>query len=559
MLPSFQTTFDKLTPGQQTMAQTQMEEWNNELASDKIGGQPVTTDGSIQVNPALKVVFLVPGIASPVDLGVNGGNLQQGLVFSDLTVPTPAKTGAGKPPSAPTPEALATMMAALARMSDDRAVLVHPRSAAGVDADIAAMKRLGLNQMWLDVFSDGAVHIPGSPLSALPHPLRPGENAILTEAIAKGKGAGVAVYAVIDPFYWGDSPPAELTDLNIFGETSSQEEARWNQLKDLLPPDERMSEMYENGGIVPGFHGIAVAPTQPAVRSALLGIARLVAQRAGVAGIVLRDSDPPGYDLEPGTQDRSVDLQLGFVEPARLAFLRKYHADPIDLYASGGYNGIANTNLPNFSDINGWTGQLTNDLWTKWAKFRREANLQLLDDIYNAAAGSFPAQPAQSRFTVIVKQRRYSEWDTDASGKTTAGMGWYASWDTVSKAPPTVRGIEEDIPGAPSQNAAPADIQAVEQSHHVYMAISRDKLNQFAVGLMPIVAKYAEAAPTSGASAGSADPHGPNITLRFGQKTGYVLDLSDDPFGDDGNGSDPLTSLISQMDTDPAISNPVAP
>jgi hypothetical protein len=523
MLPSLRTTFDKLTPAQQAQAKAEEDEWNRAVALHESGNQEITTDGNINVDPSLKLVMFVPGMDSPAALSVNGGEFDDNLIFqgadSDAWKKLKAEQTAEitKETATPTPEDLTALVSSLDRESEDRAAVSHARTAAGVDADIAAMKKLGLNQIWLDVFSDGEARIPGSPLSDLPHKLKPGENDILTEALLKGKASGIEVFAVMDLFYWGSSPGDRVVDLNILGETSAQEEAWWNQRKALLPDGGQMSELFTTGAIVPQFPGVAVAPTEPVVQADLLALATRIARYSGIAGVVLRDTDPPGYNLAPGNLNESADLQLGFVLPARLAFLRKHHADPVDLYPNDS-SGVADTSLPNFNDENYWTGTLTMHLWTDWADMRRNADLDLLASLYLAVCPSESAPG--SRPEVIVMRRGQGQPMTDRLGRTTLGNVWYGSWDSVKSQPPAYRGYEQYGLGEPTEMPKSEADQAREESKSVYYPMSRETMYMLAHIHRP-------AAATPGGS----------------PKSGIVLDLSDDSAGDNGEGDDPLTDL----------------
>ena len=125
------------------------------------------------------------------------------------------------PPPAPPPSTLASLLAPFPR----RAVLVAPRTAREVEAVVAEMKVLGLNQLWLDVFSGGYSHLDKS-----------GEDGpdILTEALARTKGTGITVIPALDLLRWGADAPAEAHDLTALGETSTRQQASENHFWDML-------------------------------------------------------------------------------------------------------------------------------------------------------------------------------------------------------------------------------------------------------------------------------------------------------------------------------------
>lgn len=527
-LYSFQTTFDKLTPSQQAMAQSAEAEWNAQN-KDNPYNKPVTTEGNIMVSPALQVQLIVPGLDQPVDMGINGmGNLDASMAFQQPAPDSPA--GQMHQPAPATPEQVSQAELAMIANSPQRAVISHARNTAGVDADIAAMKTLGLTQMWLDIFSDGHAYIPGSPLSKLSKAVQPGERDILAEAIAKGHENGIAVYAMMDLFYWGSNPAEGLADLNIFGQTSSQEQALWDQRNSFLPPGQHPQEYFMTGVIVPVFPGVAVAPTNSQVENDLIRVARLAAAHPGLAGIVLRDTDPPGYDLGANynNSSQSPDLELGFVPSARLAFIRQDQIDPIDLYPSGHWMGIADTNLPYFNDDNGWTDQLTTKGEEDWSQFRRKADLALLRQI---ALAAFPANPASAaNFMVIVKQRRHGPTVSFGPDDISYGNGWYGSWDRLSADPPTYHGYEDVVePGQFSQRPASETDQAKQESRIVMTPVTYQDFTRYAQ-FEAMRAQLAARFPKV-----KMAPYPPMQSI--------VLDLSGDPIGDDGDGDDPITHL----------------
>ncbi len=464
MLPELERPFSKLTPAQQEVISRSVENFNQ---NNKL--QQATTEGTFQISPGLRFQLLVPGIDTPIDMNINGGSVDQSFLWqvprevSDARLAEfraqQAKEHPEAPSALPPPAPLSAVFAAL-KSVPRRAVLVHPRTAKDVDADINAAKTLGLNELWVDVFSSGMAHIPGSALSPA-RPLPKGENDILTEALAKTKGTGIRVFPTLSLLFWGQSPPAQDADRNILGETSAQAAARWQQRKSSLPEGQDMQEEYTTGGIIPDWDGVAVSPTAPEVRQALVALVQTLA-RPGIAGLVWRDLDTPGYDPLSNVQDSSP-LSLGYHEAMRLAFLRKYHADPLDIVPPGAYTK-ANTDLPSFSSYSELSGQ--------WRDFRRDQSLDMLRTLY-AAANSSPAR----HMPLLLKQRRRGRGGNDGLGHHVYPPGWYGSWDNPRLPPPTLHSEGEDsTPGQPIQAVPDDTVQARLQSHAVVVPITSDQI-----------------------------------------------------------------------------------
>ena len=539
-LPELKLPFAKLTPAQQDMAERGVAKWNEEYKM-----QPVTTDGGlITVRPGLSTQLLVPGIATPVDLSLNHGGMDQIFVFqmsqeevnekqkaeNDEFVkahPEAARLVAGATARAP----VATLLALL-KPTPRRGAIIHPHTLKDVDADVAAAKTLGLNTLWLDVFSGGSAHLPGSALSDSAA-AKTAENDILAAALDRTKGTGIRVFALFDLLFWGQTPPAQDADLNILGETSAQAAARWQQRKALLPEGQLMSEEDYANAVIPDWPGVAVSPLAPDVQSALVGYMKTVAARPGVAGLVWRDTDTPGYDLLPGGSDTS-SLLLGYQTDMRLAFLRRFHADPVDIYDVGHSGTIANTDLPNFSDQG--HGNLMYTLHDNWVKFRQDMGLTFLQSLYAAIN---PARTLAARRTLIlVRQRRRGQGGNDGFGNHLYPPGWYGSWDNPRLPPPTLHTAGEDYqPGQPSLPVPDETTQAKAQSQIVLTPITTEWMDQ-----MRQVLSYLP-------PAGKAQPARRDSLPGVFQMPGFVLDLDKTP-----SGEDPLPALAAEVIVEKAAS-----
>lgn len=514
------------------MAERGLAKWNREYKM-----QPVTTDGLITIRPGLSTQLLVPGIATPVDLSLNHGGMDQIFVFAmsqeevkekrkaenDEFVkvhPEAARLMAGAAARAP-----AATVLALLRPTPRRGAIIHPLTTKDVDADVAGAKTLGLNTLWLDVFSDGVAHLPGSVLSG-GAAAKTADSDILAEALARTKGMGIRVFALFDLLFWGQTPPASDADLNILGETSAQAAARWQQRKALLPEGQSMSEENYANAVIPDWPGVAVSPLAPDVQNALVGYMKTVAARSGIAGLVWRDTDTPGYDLLPGGSDTS-SLLLGYQIDVRLAFLRRFHADPVDIYDVGHSGTIANTDLPNFTDQG--SGNLMYTLHDDWVKFRQDRGLTFLQSLY--AAINPPSTLVARRVPIFVRQRRRGQGGNDGFGKTHYPPGWYGSWDNPRLPPPTLHTMGEDNkPGQPDQPVPDETVQAKSQSQIVLTPITSDWLDQMRQAMSYV--------PPANAKQPARRVPLPGIF----QMPGFVLDLDKT-----SSGEDPLPALAAEV------------
>lgn len=437
---NFQTVpFAQLTPAQQDAARgyvaltTQLSERMKALAGthpDMAQGMPdlPTLQGSVRLETRPVVQLLLPSEAAPLDLL----SLDTRTLFNpsnkrreQLAVPTKTEPQAATPkPSAPVPS-LKDVLAAVPR----RAILAAPRTPAAVDALVAGMKTLGLNELWLDVFSGGKAHFRAGNDRA---------GDVLAEALRVTKDTGVRVLAVLDLFAWGRDAPAATADRDILGETSAQAAARRQEKYAQLAA--------ARGAKAPRQAppaGVEVSPSAPDVRGALLSVVRALAERPGVAGIVWRDATPPGYG--PASRLVSGDAALGYALPARLAFLRAAHADPLDVPDSSYLR--ADTSLPGFDDA-----ALTAGLAARWDKARAAAHQSLLRSLRTAAAPL--AGPDRQPFVYVKQGSAYAP-----------GEDWYGSWDGPPAPLPAFRySWEDDRTGQPPAPERPAVAQAKAQS-----------------------------------------------------------------------------------------------
>lgn len=384
--------FAKLTAAQQGWARRMAAAYEEQRASGTLpqylaADDPQEADltGQVDIGAETKVQMLVPTIEAPVDADLGGPTWMMfwpGIALLEenkqANVPKPV------PPPAPP-------LMSLLRSRPHRAVLGHPRTAASVDALVAAMRKVGLNELWLDVFSGGKSHLSSAG----------GKEAdILAEALTQTKGTGITVYADLSLLPWGEAPPEAVRDLSIEGETSREVAVHAH---DRVPePD------FDDNGKPLAFvlPPVAVSPLSARVRDDLAALARGLSSRPGLAGFVWEDA--------------GADSALGYTPAMRLTFLRAFHADPLDITSEGSPRG--DVRLPTFDDA-----AADKALPALWDKARTEANAALLGGMRAALPPSAAARP------ILMEQ-------------SAVNTNWLASWDDPKKLPPPLRPLFTDWP-----------------------------------------------------------------------------------------------------------------
>ncbi len=389
---------DKLTPAQQEVARHTAEFYEREPE-----GERPTVEGQIMVQSEVTLQVMLPSLDGPVDMQYSLMGL---FTPSEATIDkqiTQADTRGRKFQAewdARRAQSEALPLAGLLQGPAHRAVLAGPRTAAEADALVASAKALGLDEIWLDVFSGGTAHTEA-----------------LTEALKDtAGGGGIRVFAALDLLRWGPDAPPEAADLTLQGDTSAADADRRDR--------ENEAEMVRRGwttGTRPArpARPMTVSPFSPLVRQRLTDLVRDLAGRPGLAGLVWRDTAAPGYLVESGHMI-TIDAPspLGYAEAGRLAFLRRAHSDPVDLFPNEYRQGHADTRLPVFDD-----SELDRSLWKRWGQFRASANLDLLHTLYSAVTLGQ---------TVLIGARGPADRDTEQ------GAPWYGTWDGVAR-PPTDR------------------------------------------------------------------------------------------------------------------------
>jgi len=378
--------FAQLTPAQQGYVTDTVRRYNE--ASDRDAQAKgtnihLTLGGQFQISAEPTLLLLSPAVPGPIAFVQNFLSLYQPSL--KLQGEMGRRRAAAKDPPAAKPPPPAALLAPLSR----RAVLVAPRTVRELDQVITGMKALGLNQLWLEVFAGGHSRLGASP-------------DLLTEALARTKGTGIAVVPALDLLRWGVDAPAGALDLNALGETSAQQQAWEGRLagvvQDAAAGDAAQAPPAD----------VWACPAAPAVEQTLLALVRHLAVLPGVTTVALNGTVPPGYDPTFG----SSSGDLGYVLALRLALLRRDHVDPLDLDTGTVLPDGADVSLPEFGDGAG-DALKAGDAAKDWNDLRDTAGRDLLRRLLAAAQDT-----GSRRLRFLVPQR----------GNAGTG-GWYGLWD----------------------------------------------------------------------------------------------------------------------------------
>jgi len=336
--------YDKLNAAQQNRVHQIADAYEDTLATrvSQSGDAPpqepdLTRDVTVFADYGLRL--LLPGESKPVDTDIRGSASDLFIHFNEVNNPrvlaAEKAESANRPPAPP-----------LLHSRPRRAVIGHLTTPAAVDALVAVMQKVGLNELWLDVFSEGKSHIAAKGTD------------ILTEALKQTRGTGITVYADLSLLSWGYHPPKDTWDLDILGQNSHF----------LIAYD---AEGLFYPAVPPP---VSASPVSATVKKTLTDMVRSLASRQGLAGFVWEDATQGkglGYSPAEG---------LGYTLPMRLAFLRAFHADPVDITDTW-YN--ENLSLPTFDDSTVETA-----LTQQWSDARLGASAFLLTTLRQAIPAS---------------------------------------------------------------------------------------------------------------------------------------------------------------------------
>jgi hypothetical protein len=274
------------------------------------------------------------------------------------------------------------------------AVICAPKTADEAVKTVDLLSGLGMNTLIIDVFNNGRTYFPSS---AIP-PESSDAAGVLSAAIAEAALKHIAVYAAVDLLCWrkdGDSktpaiwPSKVHPDINVFGEQSDAGYRR------MLAGDEVYSDYFRSPGSI--LHDFPeseswISPCDPFVQKSLSVLIDNIAHVPGLKGLVLQDTVEPGYSVSLPT----VPPGLGYGLGNRLSFLRRYHADPIDVPVNSAVFLECDTKwdmgatlilprVPGFHTVHSEVAP--------WRKFKQDADLSLLKSCFEAAKNANPALP----------------------------------------------------------------------------------------------------------------------------------------------------------------------
>ena len=292
------------------------------------------------------------------------------------------------------PQSLANALRPFAR----RAVIVDASTAADINSIVGSMRKLGLNELWLEVFA------PGAPEKSVGSKLDGSD--LLTDALKATRATGIHVLPVMRLFEWGRSAPRPIRDLTILGEES--------------PAAQERLRLAESGSMAAASNPpetVDVSPFYPTVQSELEKAVSKVAMQPGIAGLIWRRTTTPGYEAAAESIVFGRSEELGYAVAGRLAFLRSKHADPVDIDPLPG--GDSETPLPAFDNL-----AIENALRTEWRKFRVDEDLNLLRHLRQIAAKRMNAVGVGGALgrQVLVEADRPDEVFP-------RNVNWYGSWE----------------------------------------------------------------------------------------------------------------------------------
>ena len=324
-----------------------------------------------------------------------------------------------------------------------RALLCTAETTKEATALVDKAADVGFNALYLDVFHNGRTYFPNRSIK----PESVEASGVLQAAIDEAAGKGIAVYATVDLFCWrkdgGAAHPAKwpafvAQDLTIAGDPADVDMRRRID-NGLIRNDLELADMR----VIEGNHSW-VSPFDPNVEPALTGMVSALASTRGIAGIVVEDATPPGY---VGVEDR-IDpaAALGYTSTARLDYLRKYHADPVDISPEYNlqlwlpYQGFQTTfNV----DMSTFGTSSSND----WLKFRAAAADAVAVDCQRAIRAVNPSIP------LLVREGQYGEtfdpWPNAANPNVYIELDGKNKWEYVTSASVVDLPVAADVRAKP--------------------------------------------------------------------------------------------------------------
>jgi hypothetical protein len=300
---------------------------------------------AVRLDVRLALFYVLPGMgAAPVEQHVFSSNewrsLGEGMGVGRSGAYSPSEGG----PTFLEDLTLPVALPAAGASKDARRVLfvtaAGPEEAASA---ASAARRYGLDTLCLRVSAGATAEEVGALVRAA-RAAAPGVRLWVSVAVLRaGQDAPTAPSA--------SAVPPERLDRNVLGETFPEYARR------------RAAEpSYVNrfGRPSPGVPGPQAAadgaylrPDLPAVRAAVRERLAAISRLPGLTGVVLRDLTPPGYGGKDARQDvlftGGGDDEQGYSDAARLTFLRRWGADPIDLSPYGDDRVLPDIETKSFS------------------------------------------------------------------------------------------------------------------------------------------------------------------------------------------------------------------
>jgi hypothetical protein len=369
---------EQLTPNQRLAAlKIFQDRWKAIKDSPNPGKAQPQLTGDIKLTPKPSLCVLSPEVDGPmvydaVDVaGMFYRNSAEGDTKAGMERAAGIWTKWAARPVPPLPDAVGKF--------PTRAIFARPETTTELDDVMDAMGALGFNELWLDVFSDGRVHVMADPADDLAHNL---SLDLLSLAVKRAKDRGISVLPVFSLLRWGGQAPKSAFDMDILGETTSG----YSRLMASAPPAEptepwMVRETQREVDMLAPLLDDWVSPSASVTADALKAAVADAAGHTGIAGMVWQDvaenPDLPGYALATGQP------AFGYAPDDRLAFLRKEHVDPIDI------DETQDMRLP-LPELDGGAkgADIDQRLAGLWNEFRQKATRDLLTGLAGVLDGA---------------------------------------------------------------------------------------------------------------------------------------------------------------------------
>ncbi|GAB4463612.1 MAG: hypothetical protein OHK0029_32590 [Armatimonadaceae bacterium] len=368
---------------------------------------PVLTDRA-NISIQVQMTVIVPGVGE-IDANSLGFNSMESL----LPMPPVSFFDEDKRPSA-------EPVVVPGEMKQGGVLYLSPTTEEEARQMVRAAGRRGMRQVWVTVPVEHEPFLP-----------------VLKAAVEAGKQEKVAVVAVLSlvlaPPLKKDASPEEREahDINILGETQSE---MLKRLSSLAPGNtgetgELPVDFFWQATILSQLKPVDfLRPDAPLTAAFLKQSVLSIAKIPGLAGIVLKDLLPTGYETADRNFNSLNSMDFGYSLDHRVAMIREEGFDPIDLGAGGG-NSISRirVSIPLFDvEPQRWV-QIANGEYgpdpnykspvQSWNKRRFEIGRKMLTDVFRLVRPELPKD-----FPLII-------------AGIGSGSGWFGTWDEGEKIP----------------------------------------------------------------------------------------------------------------------------